>query len=63
MLILVEDRTERLEREGELDRARTFLDAIIENIPMSIKREKRKRSPLSDDQPGDREDAGVSRRT
>ncbi|SDR52915.1 PAS domain S-box-containing protein/diguanylate cyclase (GGDEF) domain-containing protein [Rhizobiales bacterium GAS113] len=36
MLVLVEDQTERLEREGELDRARTFLDAIIENIPMSI---------------------------
>ena len=33
---VLEDQTERLETQAELDRARNFLDAVIENIPTSI---------------------------
>ena len=33
---VLEDQTERLKTQSELDRARNFLDAVIENIPTSI---------------------------
>ncbi len=33
---VLEDQTDRLKTQSELDRARNFLDAVIENIPTSI---------------------------
>ncbi len=33
---VLEDHTERLKTQAELDRARNFLDAVIENIPTSV---------------------------